>query len=414
MRRKMPDEHDTEDMNKFAIALDIGTTNIGGTLIDLDKKEVVSALDRPNEQIIYGDDIISRLKFAIAKNGTEELNKKLINSINSVIDLLVSQARVEKKYVTTILAVGNAAMYHLTLLLPVETLARAPFKPFKSELIKNKAEDIGLKGFTKSEFIFLPNIGGFVGSDAIGVVLALDIHKRNGMVLAIDLGTNGEVILGNNKKILVSSTAAGPAFEGWHISCGSRPVQGAIISFEIDRAKISLKTIGGRPTTGIASSGLIRIVSAMIEKGIIDKTGRLSQGHFTIYENGEREILLDQKDIREIQLAKSAIHTAVNLLKENYCIEYEDIDEVVVTGRFGGSLNKEDLVKIGIVPRGLEQKRFRFVEDLALRGASAVLTADRMDEIGRIIKLAKHIELRGEQGFQEKFIKGLHFNETLT
>jgi len=396
-------------MSKFGIALDIGTTNISGALVDLDEKEIVLSLDRPNEQAIYGDDVISRLKFATKENGINELNKKLVTSIDSVIKTLISRAEVTPSRITRILAVGNAAMYHLIFLLPVNTLARAPFSPFETQLVRKKAKDVGLRDLKGCEFVFLPTIGGFVGSDTIGVISALDMHKQEGLKLAVDLGTNGEVILGNRKKILVTSTAAGPAFEGWHISCGMRPVPGAIVYFEMKNGKTTLKTIKDLPPRGIASSGLIKIVNTLIEGSYIDGTGRLTGEEFSIYKDDERKICVNQKDIREIQLAKSAIQTAITFLMINYGIGHDDIGEVIITGKFGGSLNKEDLIKIGIVPYELKEKSFTFMENLALKGACLFLTEDRMNEIDAVLKIARHIELHKERTFQEEFAKGMHF-----
>ena len=357
----------------YAIALDIGTTNIGAALIALDKKKVLSSLYTPNEQALYGDNVISRLKFATANEGISELNEKLLSSVNSVIGELIAKTGIKKGDIETIVAVGNAAMHHLALKLPVGTLAVAPFSPHKTGLVRKKAPLVGLKQFPNAEFTFLPNIGGFVGSDAIAVALALDIHKQPGVRLAIDLGTNGEVILGNNKKILMASTAAGPAFEGWHVSCG------------------------------LPASSVIKIVSEMIKEGYIDKTGRLA------CENDKKEPRLTQKDIREIQLAKSAIQTAINLLRKSYGVVYKEIEEVTITGRFGGSLKKEDLINIGIIPDELKGAKFKFIEGLALRGACVIIAEDRYEELDSILKITTHIELHKDRNFQERFAGALHF-----
>jgi len=396
-------------MKKFAVTLDIGTTNIDALLIDLKDRRIVLSLSRPNEQLLCGDDVISRLKVAGTKEGTKELHKRVIASVTSIISDLAARSCIEKEAITTILAVGNAAMYHLTLLLPVDKLARAPFLPHKKELVRKAAGEVGLEEFSGAEFIFLPNIGGFVGSDAIGVIFAMDMHKRRHLRLAIDLGTNGEVILGNREKILVTSTAAGPAFEGWHINCGSPPRPGAIISFEMKEDKPAFTTIEGASPTGIASSGLVEIVASLIDKGIIDKTGRLRKRRFTIYADGDKEIFLDQKDIRQVQLAKSAIQTAVNILMENYGVDYEDIEEVVITGRFGGSLTKEGLMKMGMISPHLREKRFGFVEALSLRGAALFLMDDRTEELKKVLEITRHVELHKEKSFQDAFAQGLHF-----
>jgi len=402
-------------MSKLAIALDIGTTNINSALIDTEEKKVLLTLDVANEQVAHGDDVITRLKFATTnKDGIKELHKKLINSVDNLLSSLLSQARVKKSDVKTILAVGNAAMYHLTLLLPVDKLASAPFLPSQTQLVRKAASSIGLRSFSKAEFIFMPNIGGFVGSDAIAVILAEGINKSKDINLAIDLGTNGEVILGNKERILVASTAAGPAFEGWHISCGTRPSAGAIISFGMNGEKITLKTIDDITPTGTASSGLIEVISAMIKEGYIDKTGRLKNNEFIIYKDKEKKISINQKDIREIQLAKSAIHTAVKLLKDNYKIEYSDIKNVTLTGRFGFSLKKEDLVTIGLIPEDLRNSNAHFIGNLALEGASSIILKDRMDEVDSILNITKHVELQNQRNFQDEFARGLHFNRTLT
>jgi len=402
-------------MSRLAIALDIGTTNISGSLVDPEAKRRILTLEKPNEQIAYGDDLISRLKHASGSGeGPARLRESLLNSLDSIVHQLISEGMARRRDLARIVAVGNTAMYHLTLSLPAATLARAPFSPLHTELVRKKAGEVGFSDLPSCEFIFLPCVGGFVGSDAIGVMMALRMHKQKGIQLAIDLGTNGEVILGNSEKILVTSTAAGPAFEGWHVSCGSRPVDGAIISYEREGDGINLETIGGVPPTGIASSGLINITSSLIREGRIDSTGRLTPGRFVIYDSGEKEIFINQKDVREIQHAKSAVRTAIKLLREDYGIEYADIDRVAITGKFGGMLLKEDLLRIGIIPEDLEEKKFDFEENLALRGAESVLTGDGMAELDSILETTGHIELHRQAAFQEEFAEGLRFSRALT
>lgn len=402
-------------MKRLAIALDIGTTNISGSLVDLETRRRILSLEEPNEQIVYGDDLISRLKHASGPGeGLARLKESVINSLDSIVQQLLAGGLARRRDLVKIVAVGNTAMYHLALGLPTGTLARAPFSPLHTELVRKKASEAGFSGLASCEFIFLPCIGGFVGSDAIGVMMALRMHKLKDIQLAIDLGTNGEIILGNSGKILVTSTAAGPAFEGWHVSCGTRPVPGAIISYEREGDGINLETIGGIAPASIASSGLINIMGSLIREGRIDSTGRLTPGRFVIYDNGQKEISINQKDVREIQHAKSAVCTAIKLLKEDYGIEYADIDRVAITGKFGGLLLKEDLLRIGIIPEELEEKKFDFAENLALRGAESVLTEDRMAELEPILTVTRHIELHRQAAFQEEFAEGLRFSRALT
>jgi uncharacterized 2Fe-2S/4Fe-4S cluster protein (DUF4445 family) len=396
-------------MSKYAIALDIGTTNISGALIDVAAQKILASLEVPNQQMVYGDDVITRLKMASSPEGMEQLHAKLIDSLDTVTDLLVTHAALQKHRVTTIVAVGNVAMYHLALRLPVATLARAPFVPVSTEEVRMKATALGIKDFPDAEFHFLPNIGGFVGSDALAVIMATALHRSNDVKLAVDLGTNGEVILGNDQRIFVASTAAGPAFEGWHINCGMRPAPGAIISFDLKDDVPMVTTMNDATPSGIASSGLIAVVSALVRNRYLDGSGRLKQESFTLYSGKGKTIYINQDDIREIQLAKSAIHTAITLLQNVCGMSSSALKEVIITGKFGGSLQKEDLFTIGMVPPELKDCRFVFTENLALKGVSLMVVEDRLKELRDISPMIQHVELHKQTNFQEEFAKGLIF-----
>lgn len=392
----------------LGVALDIGTTTIQGKLIDLDKTKELAFFSCLNEQLSHGHDVISRLKFCLEKtNGLEKLHQNAISSINFVINNLVSLAREEKENINTISAVGNTALYHFVLSLSPEKLAKAPYEPEYKALVSKRARSLKIEVSEDCEFNFLPNIGGFVGSDAIGVILATEMDRSEVPILAVDLGTNGEIILGSRDGIMVTSAAAGPVFEGWHISCGMRAVKGAIESIEDMGESLSFGVIGGGEPRGISGSGIVDLIAILLKREMINRSGKMD-GEFIVYE-GHKKISITQEDVREIQLAKAAFSVGVNYLRRHVD---KDISKFVVTGNFGKRLNKENAKIIGIVPDDARLEDVEFLENGALMGAqmfvnNKLAAASRIKDI---INITKHVPLGQDSSFQRMFAEATRFN----
>jgi uncharacterized 2Fe-2S/4Fe-4S cluster protein (DUF4445 family) len=391
----------------LGIAIDIGTTTVQGSLIDLEGKKELAYFSALNEQLPHGHDVISRIKFCLRKpTGLEKLHKNAISSINFIIDNLLYLSKEERESISTIACVGNAALYHFTLSLPPKKLVEPPYEPEYKGLVTRKATGMGIDAAEECEFNFLPNIAGFVGSDAIGVILAADIDKSDTGVLAVDLGTNGEIVLGSKRGIYVTSTAAGPAFEGWHVSSGMRAVDGAIEAVEKKGKALDLKVIGGGEPKGISGSALVDIVAILLDKGYIRSSGRMEPDF--VLRDGAKKITISQNDVRQIQLAKAAFSTGMNFLRR---ASRRKVSRVVITGNFGRSLNKANAKKIGIIPSDIPNSKIEVIENAALKGAQMFVKNKRLagSRIKDILDKTRHVSLNEDKSFQREFIESMRF-----
>lgn len=353
----------------FGAALDIGTTEIKGALLDMKSKKELALGSVPNEQRGFGPDVITRLQFAATqKEGLKELNKRTISAVNKLLDKLADKASVNKKDIKKITAVGNSVMYHLIFMINPASLARAPFQPAEKKMREKNARKMGIHSAKDARFKFLPNIGGFIGSDTLAAILAAGIHKNKRYSILMDIGTNGEIVIGSKKRILVSSCASGPAFESRRIHSGSK---------------------------------VIDLISALLNKGAVDKTGKLAAGEKTH---------LTQQDVRRIQTAKAALRAGVEVLMSKLALDIGDIHKLYVTGRFGTSINIKNAKNIGLIPLGLADKKIVFLEEGALSGAKmALLELAAEKEIYKILAKCRHVELHKDRGFQDIFAGAMGF-----
>ncbi len=384
----------------FAIALDIGTTTIQASLIDCNDKSTKAEFACLNEQLSLGHDIITRINLSLkSRDGLDKLQKKLSSSINYIIDNLITIAGIAKQDISLIAAVGNTAMYYFLLSLPVDDLAVPPYEPKEKGFVEKRAKEIGIDASEECSFVFLPNIGGFVGSDALGVILA------SGMDLSdcIDIGTNGEILLGNRDHIYAASSAAGPAFEGWHTSCGMRAVNGAIEKIKDD---LSFNVIGGIEPQGICGSALVDITAILLNKSIINASGAIKED-FMIHK-GEQNIYISGEDVRQVQLAKATFSAGFKLLKKR---SRQDISRFIITGNFGAYLNKKNARRVGIVPEYVLPDKIEVLESGALRGVE-LFVRDRgavTTRIEAILRIAKHVSLGQETDFKKLYVESLKF-----
>lgn len=387
--------------------LDIGTTTISGAILDKDKVKIVASDFVLNGQIRFGDDLISRIDFALRKvTNAVTLQKAAVSSVNKLLDMLLAKGRRRREDISGVFCVCNTAMHHLFLGIDTSSLITPPYKSTQKSEITIYADRIGLKLKENTPLTFLPNIEGFVGSDALAVIIASGIYKTRAIKLAIDMGTNGEVVLGNKDMIFVASAAAGPAFEGRHISCGMPAVKGAIESLRIKGERIKLGVIGGGTPKGICGSGLIDAASVMLKSGIMDSSGRMSSPEFILYNKGKTKVSVTQQDIRRLQLAKAAIYAAVKILLRKSRINKEDIKEVFFTGSFGNVVNPESIVAIGMVPR-IDKRRMRFLKKGALEGLKIYLSEPSLKKkLTSILSKIRHIPLLGK-GFSEEFTSSM-------
>ena len=391
----------------YGIALDIGTTTVSGSLINLETRRTEKKFSSLNSQVSYGHDLITRIGYALRKKeGLRRLNESVLSSVNLVIKNLTCDFTPGNEKVDSIVAVCNSVMYHFFLSLPVDTFAKPPYSPLEADRVKSRAGKFGIEGFPEAQFTMLPNVGGFIGSDTIAFILATGLHKNKYPTLAVDIGTNGEIVLGSADEILALSTAAGPAFESWHINCGMRPLVGAIKSAEYKNEQINLNVVGGTEPKGISGSGLIDLIGILLRRGEIDKTGKLKKDDFTVHD-GINVIKITQQDIREVQLAKAAFFTGIKFLRSR---SSQNIEKLYITGTFGNYISKENAQLIGLIPNDIPHDRIEFVNEGALTGAEMVLlNPDLENDIKDILKKIKHVELAKDKNFQSEFASAMFF-----
>jgi len=408
---------------QLGLAIDLGTTKIAAYLIDLDSGEVLAAEGIMNPQISCGEDIITRITRVI--ESPEEgmrLQKLAVEALNQLATDLCARVNAEPCSIVEALIVGNTAMHHLLLRLPVHQLALSPFLPAVSESLEVKARDIGLHLAAGAYVHLLPNIAGFVGADHVAMLLATEVWKSKGVVLAIDIGTNTEVALVSNGEITTVSCASGPAFEGAHIKNGMRAATGAIEHWRLVDNRVEYETIGGVTPVGLCGSGILDALAQLYLSGVLETSGRMGK-HPRVHTNkGQREfvlvseeergegmaITLTQNDVRQLQLAKGAIRTGIQLLLQAKGCSEEDIQQVIIAGAFGSYIDVGSAIAIGMLP-SLPLERFRQVGNAAGTGARiALISCSKRTEAQTIARKANYMELSANPNFQETFTQALY------
>ncbi|RLC95096.1 MAG: ferredoxin [Chloroflexi bacterium] len=405
---------------QLGLAIDLGTTKIAGYLVDLGSGETLAAQGIMNPQISYGEDVIARLsRVSRSPSGDTGAQKLVVEAIDRLAADLCAMIEARPENIVEAVVVGNTAMHHLLLRLPVDQLGRSPFVPAVSGPMDTKVRDVGLHLAPGAYLHTPPNIAGFVGGDHVAMLLATDMPRRNGLVLALDIGTNTEVALVRNGEIASVSCASGPAFEGAHIKDGMRAAPGAIERLRLVDNSIEYQTIGGQPPVGLCGSGILDAMAQLYLAGVLDKSGRLGdhprvrsragQREFVLVSEEERDgrpaICITQGDIRELQLAKGAIRTGINVLLESTGCSEQDIEEVVIAGAFGSYIDVSSAVTVGMLPP-LPLDRFHQVGNAAGTGARLVLTSmGKRSEAQAMARRIQYIELTTAPQFHDTFIK---------
>jgi len=418
----------------FGLAIDIGTTTIVAHLIDLIGGQLISSRGMTNPQNTFGADVISRITHASqGPSQLEELQKRVIGGLNTLISELSEVNAVASEEIYQAVVVGNTTMSHLFLGIDPTYLAPAPFTPVFQQEVEVEAKELGLAMLSTGKVLVLPNVAGYVGSDTVGVMVSAEVNSLEGINLIIDIGTNGEIILVGTGKILTCSTAAGPAFEGAEIKFGMRASGGAIEEVRITD-DVQLEIIAGDKARGICGSGLIDAVAEMVRVGIIDPSGRFQlkadqlkklppliasrvrssssgQAEFVLVWAKDtvigEDIVLTQKDIRELQLAKGAIAAGTKILLKEMGVKFTQLNKVMLAGAFGNFIKKESALGMGLLPP-IPIKDIITIGNAASEGAKMVLlSAKERIRAVELAKTAEHIELSNKKGFQDEFIKSL-------
>jgi len=418
----------------YGLAVDIGTTTIAGYLCNLTSGEVIATESMMNPQVIYGEDVMSRITYAVIHpDGLEELHRSIIGGLNQLIQAVTGRCSLSSDRILELVVVGNTAMHHLFLQIYPKFLGISPFPTATHRSIDVKARELGLKAHPSANVHILPIEAGFVGADNVGVLIAEEPHYQDEMVLIIDIGTNGELVMGNRKKLTSASCATGPALEGAHIKFGMRAAQGAIERIRIDpeTSEVKFKVIGQREwnteransgAMGICGSGIIDAAAELYRNGILDKSGRFRNEiksprlrvvdettEFVIAWKNEtsigKDITLTQKDVRNIQLAKAALYTGAKLMMRRLGIK--KLDKVILAGAFGSTIDPEKALVLGMFP-DCDLKNVYAVGNAAGDGARlALLNRDKRAEADEIARRVEYMELSIEADFQKEFIEAM-------
>jgi uncharacterized 2Fe-2S/4Fe-4S cluster protein (DUF4445 family) len=392
----------------LGVAVDVGTTTIVAQLLDLQTGCVLAVRTALNSQGRHGADVMSRIEFALTPGGLTELQHLIRRQIGSLISQLLFAARADGQAVRDIVLVGNTVMHHLFSGIDVEPLSHFPFNPIRSGLELSRAGELEWELPSDVSVRFLSCLGGFVGSDILAGLLATRMGESADLIGLIDLGTNGEIVLGNCERILCASTAAGPAFEGARISMGMRASVGAISQVEVENGQVRCHALGNVQAKGICGSGLVDAVAAGLDLGIITPSGRFTDGR------GEwalcPPVTLTQSDIRELQLAKAAIASGLQLLREHW--GGADPARLYLAGAFGNYVNRASANRIGLINYPPEQ--VQPAGNTALLGAKLALF--RLDgEDGSYRDLRRRVELvslSADPRFQDAFVQELSFSKS--
>jgi uncharacterized 2Fe-2S/4Fe-4S cluster protein (DUF4445 family) len=404
----------------LGLAIDLGTTNVVGVIIDLATGERLASLGIENPQVAWGADVVTRLNHALAgPEAQRELGAAAALAIQSLArDLAEAVGRTEDD-VFDVAVCGNTAMQHLLLGLPVDQLARAPFVAATSGALDVEARDLGLALAPSARVYAAPGVGGFVGSDHVAALLATRARwDRDGATLVMDIGTNTEISLVCGDQIVSASCPSGPALEGGNVSCGMRAAEGAIERVGIENGALVATTIGGGEAVGICGSGVLDAIAAALRLGLLDRSGRIrDRGEAFVRRNGKPAIALaadvhiSQADVRAVQLAKAAIRTGVDLLLDLCGVAERNVDRFVLAGAFGQSVDVANAVAIGLLPP-LPLERFAQVGNAAGAGVARLLasTVER-ERAAQIAARCRYVELNTQPQFQKRFVKNIGFAE---
>lgn len=423
----------------LGLAVDLGTTSLAAALVRLDNGSVVASASRLNPQVAFGADVIARIQHSQDHgDGLARLTAAIRDGVQSVVTELLSEAMCVPEDVVTAAVAGNPTMLHTWAGVAVASLGRAPYVGSWAAELRCAAPDVGLGIHANASVYVFPQVRSHVGADAVAAAIACDVDKGDGCRLLVDLGTNSEVIVTCGERVVATSAAAGPAFEGVSIRHGMRASPGAVdvLSFTGD-GRVAMNTVAGAPLAGICGSGLIDLVAEMLRVGLVSPSGYLrrpeeldgtvapplrqrlfdvdGQRAFRLSEAGASpdagQVALTARDIREVQLAKGSIMTAATLACRHLNVDVRQLDEVLVAGAFGNYIRKASALRIGLVPR-MDPERIRLVGNAAGVGARlALLDRDVRARASRLAQRAEYVELATRPDYQATFMEALSFPE---
>ncbi|MCK4244679.1 MAG: DUF4445 domain-containing protein [Candidatus Omnitrophica bacterium] len=421
---------DTSKRN-FGIAVDIGTTTIVAQLVDLNTRKTLGIKATHNRQASYGEDVITRMIYARKKDGLEKLHHVVVDTVNELISVLSTEHQISLSEITGVMCAGNMTMSHLLLRVDPTYLRREPYVPTANFMPVIRAAEAGIKINPRGLLACLPGVSSYVGADIVAGVLASGIDEADKLSMLIDIGTNGEIVLGNREWLVCCSSSAGPAFEGSGVRSGVRAMEGAIQKIEIDPEdyKVKYSTIGGAKPIGICGSGYIDTLAELLKAGVIERSGKIKENlntkrvrkgeeglEFVLVwkrDSGtDEDIVITQADITNLIRSKGAIYTAADILAKKTNLELKDINKIYLAGGFGNYLNIEKSIWIGLLP-DLDRKKFEFIGNSSLAGAKfALLSYEATMKTREIAKKMTYIELSVDPSFMNEYTGALFLPHT--
>jgi uncharacterized 2Fe-2S/4Fe-4S cluster protein (DUF4445 family) len=410
----------------FGLAVDVGTTKLAAYLVALDDGTTVAKAGAMNPQIAYGEDVVSRIAYAGEQAGSRSLlHDKLLEAINGLAGQLCTSAGVDREQVVEATVVGNTAMHHFFAGLPVAQLGRAPYVPAVSEPLELPAREVDLEIASGATVYLPPNVAGYVGADHVAMALATGVWESRGTVVALDIGTNTEISLAHEGRLLCCSCASGPAFEGAHIRDGMRAAPGAIERVMFSQGEARVHTIENLRPVGICGSGILDSVAALLGEGILDRRGRLDENCPAVTKPPDgiaqyllvpasqaghgRDIVITRQDVNEIQLAKGAIRAGLEVLLAEAGIEAQEIERFIVAGAFGTYLDLDSAMRVGMFP-ALPPGRFSQVGNAAGAGARQLLVSSAARRtVAQLLQRVEYVELTTHPQFTKRFLRSLYF-----
>jgi len=414
----------------FGLCFDIGTTTISGELVDLNNKKILGTKVTYNKQASFGSDIITRIIYAQEENGLEKLHHAVIDGMNQMIQELIREHHIDLNDVNCVLCAGNTTMVHFLLRVDPTYIRREPYVPTANFVPTIRSAEAGIKINPRGLLSCVPGVSSYVGGDITAGVLSCGLDREEDLCLLIDIGTNGEVVLGNKDFLISAAASAGPAFEGSGVSCGMRASQGAIQKVKISPSdlKVTYETIGAKKPRGICGSGYIDLIAQMLSVGLLDKNGKIKEiknkrirdndakSEFIVAFKEESDsacdIVISESDIENIKRAKAAIYSAAAALARHIGLEFNKIKKIFIAGGFGTYLDVDNAVRIGLLP-DLERKRFIFVGNSSLAGARQILLSDEaMKKASEIAGKITYFELSVEPQYMDEYMAALFFPHT--
>jgi uncharacterized 2Fe-2S/4Fe-4S cluster protein (DUF4445 family) len=420
---------DTSARN-YGIAFDIGTTTISGQLVNLIDNSILGTKATYNRQSAFGQDVISRILHAQRNNGLEQLHDAVVDTMNEIIKGLLAEHGVDITGVTGIVCAGNTTMIHLLLGIDPAYIRKEPYIPTASSIPVIRAAEAGLHIHPRGLLACMPAVASYVGADTVAGVLSSGLYSSNKISMLIDIGTNGEIVLGNNEFMISCAASAGPAFEGSGVTCGMRASKGAIqkVSIHADGSTLHFETIGGGKPSGICGSGYIHLLSHMLKAGILDRSGKIIQEDHPRVRKSEHgkefivvyrdeagssaDIVITESDIENLKRAKGAIYSAADILIKSMDLSVDALQTVYIAGGFGTYLDVEAAVRIGLL-FDIDRSRFMFIGNSSLAGARmALLSQDAGRTADELAKKITYCELSAYPGYMDAYIASLFFPHT--